>query len=701
MVRTLTRRVKGASDMKALRMWTITVLLGLSAILAGCGVSSSQALAKNNTDVGTHVQGKSPITKQAGTTTHGVKSLNETTINDLGPSPSVTAAEVVSQWKQANVAGGSPGAHMTPTVSASVHHAVNGAQLNTVTFVNATDGWVGGQGVLWHTTDGGAHFSVQYRGLQSIQSIDALNPSDVFAIGSSLHGTATRKIMSTINGGATWHYISVPGSVHRVDFLTAKIGYAIVGNANIGNTRLLRTEDGGQHWTIVHVPSAALEIGFAGPNNGWMYSYAGVLYHTTNSGMTWTTAIADLPSGFDFAQIRVVNSSNVWFLVAGMGGMSQQSYTVFHSTNGNSFTPVLALSTAGAGPAPGGVKHVPVGPGFDPGPMAAIGSSSAVVFGECPACGMGTVSMEATSDGGAHWTKSHTITGVQGIPTFHSLSFPSATDGWLVDGGFAGPSTLLHTTDGGQTWRPVYVTGHATPTEGISFVDATLGYGLGLPGDSGAVLITANSGHTWTQVGNLPLQLQGRDYGNVSPSPISFPTPTDGFVADSDGQVYHTQNGGKSFAQVDLPQVMGGYDTVYFANKNIGFAMSQFYPNRTEVTTDGGVQWKMFSAINLATAQDALAQQNVAPTLHTLIDAEAGNWVGSFGDIAWILGQNGQSYFQTTDGGREWTNYNFAPSQWPSPATMQFVNAKDGWMLSMNDALLHTTDGGKIWKVIG
>ncbi len=711
--------------MKVSHLWMMTALLGISATLAGCGVvtesvaptahapssppstqtttapqtkTTTQTQGSANTQTSTTTKSQSQSTQK--TVSHPTAATTGTAAVTITQPLSVTAATVAKEWPKANAIGGSPGAHMTTTVQSQVQGTAS-QTLNTVRFVNASVGWIGGNGVIAHTTDGGQFFTMQYHGKLNIQSLDAVNTADVFALGLGNANTNTKQLIASSDGGEIWHTITTPGSVHRVDFLSASVGYVIVGNGQKGTTKLYRTTDGGSYFTPITVPGAPMEMGFATLADGWVYTFSGALYHTTDGGSTWHQVLNHLPSSFDFAQLRVINANTAWFLIAGQGGMSQQSYSVFRTTNGTTWKPVLGVSTAGAGPAPGGATHAPQGPGSDPGPMAATGASSAVVVGECNACGMGTVSVETTSNGGQNWTKPRAITGVQGLPTFHSLSFPTATDGWLVDGSYSGPSTLLHTTDGGQMWQPVYLSGTVTPTLGFSFLTAQQGYGLGLPGDAGAVLVTTDGGESWHTMGNLPRQLEARYAGNVSSSSISFPTATDGYAIGSNGVVYHTTNGGRSFTQVNLPAIPGGYDTVYFANQNVGFAMSEFYPNRTEVTTDGGRHWTLSNARSLADAQDALAQENLAPTLHTLIGAESANWVGAHDNVAWLVGQNGQSIFVTQDGGAQWTNENFTTSQWPFPIAMQFVNANNGWMLSADGSLLRTQDGGKKWMTIG
>jgi photosystem II stability/assembly factor-like uncharacterized protein len=134
--------------------------------------------------------------------------------------------------------------------------------LESVSFVNASDGWaVGKRGVILTTSDGGTTWSAQTSGTKG--ELDGV----VFA--DSLHGYAVGQngvILSTNNGGATWiaqtsHTSQNLESVSTI--FDGPVAYGggefgvvpVTGDYNdaiaVGKNGVIRmTTDGGATWTI-------------------------------------------------------------------------------------------------------------------------------------------------------------------------------------------------------------------------------------------------------------------------------------------------------------------------------------------------------------------------------------------------------------------------------------------------------------------
>src|SRR5579864_1660032 len=73
-----------------------------------------------------------------------------------------------------------------------------------------------------------------------------------------------------------------------------------------------------------------------------------------------------------------------------------------------------------------------------------------------------------------------------------AVAYPASAqfNGWVVgDNG-----TILHTSDGGATWRP-QASGMSDALFGVSFVDTNNGWAVGEPA---AILHTSNGGATWS-----------------------------------------------------------------------------------------------------------------------------------------------------------------------------------------------------------
>ena len=71
----------------------------------------------------------------------------------------------------------------------------------------------------------------------------------------------------------------------------------------------------------------------------------------------------------------------------------------------------------------------------------------------------------------------------------HSVSFPTALDGWAC--GRRG--TILHTSDGGETWTP-QSSGTTYTLSSVFFVDTRNGWAVG---DGGTILHTVDGGENW------------------------------------------------------------------------------------------------------------------------------------------------------------------------------------------------------------
>lgn len=147
----------------------------------------------------------------------------------------------------------------------------------------------------------------------------------------------------------------------------------------------------------------------------------------------------------------------------------------------------------------------------------------------------------ATTDGGQSWNVAYTYNGPLTIFAFRFLEFPTAQTGYAV-GGRSGSSgsvaQVIKTTDGGQTW--------------------TL-----LPSLAGAVPMKAASA-------------------------VAFPDAQNGYVADVDGRLFRTQDGGVSWSIVAQGS-FGPFYGMYFTSPLVGYGVG--FDGNLRRTQDGGVSW--------------------------------------------------------------------------------------------------------------
>ena len=602
----------------------------------------------------------------------------------------LTAAAVQTVPPYGTLRTASPGVNRSATVMRIQPPVVSGG-FSAVDFWSTQIGWaVSGSGI-YGTRDGGKTFSREYISSNAqLSGIQALSSKDAWVFGYN-------SILRTTDGGGRWTVLAEPtgsGAISDVAFNSPTVGYAVTGSAPSGSTHVWRTTDGGQTWHPYQSPAGTSEVAWYGPRHGFLLTGAGGLYETANGGRTWrmTQKLPKVQGEYPASGRLIADGRHdAWLMLFGGAGMSQGSYAVFHTTNGATWRPVLGVSTAGAGPAPGGAGKAPVGPGSSPGGLAVVSPHVAYMSGGCEACGDGTVQLDGTANGGRTWSHGAVIFGASSNAYGNwSVSFPTKADGWL-----ATQTGLLHSTNGGRTWREALPL--APPTT-ASFVTPMVGYGVGVVGDANTVLRTTNGGRNWTPVGALPGHVAGLNDWNAGVW-VSFATTTDGY-ATLYGRVYRTVDGGRRWKLVNLPNKTGyGYALVQFLSPRLGVIGQPDYGGNqpTWTTTNGGATWHS-TARNLDSAMAGMVEpplrQRLATQARDAQTAQTGVWGNR---LAWLTTAYGNEIRLTADGGQKWTALRFPANFQPGVSELQFVTAQVGWLQTQFGVWYHTTDGGRVW----
>lgn len=362
--------------------------------------------------------------------------------------------------------------------------------LSSLHFANAQDGWTGGQGVILATSDGGASWRRQYVGTGNVTGFSFLSPTLGFA--------ATSAGLLKTDNGKTWSRVDAQ-PLYRVQFLNASEGFALEGQsqAQFSTYSLVATRDGGKLWRPL-AAGAVAQACFFGSRIG-IATVSGIggtfgVERTTDGGVNWSTPLSI--KGAVPIQLQCTKDGGAWLVAAASSeSMSQQSYSVFRSWNeGASWSAVIAVSTAGDGPAPGDTAGAAQGPGSSPGPIGAVDRTTATMTGTCAACSDGMASFATTTDGGTTWSAAtRPIAWLPSAPS--TLDMLTARVGWLLfSPGFGGGQEIVETTDGGAAWHTILLAGPPTPTVATAFVNARVGYGIGTTGDPLAVLHTQDGG---------------------------------------------------------------------------------------------------------------------------------------------------------------------------------------------------------------
>lgn len=341
----------------------------------------------------------------------------------------------------------------TPAASPSTS-PVDSAPLGKVTALRLADfesGWAGGEGWIARTDDGGHSWTTQLEHPYVVHQLFALNGQEAWATldtGDSKH----LNLLHTTDGGRQWTDAGTVPNRAFLHFVSTEEAFS--GNA--------RTTDGGTTWTTLKLPAAVVgDAYFHDVSNGWAVTQQPgkfAIMRTTDGGKSWKKAMSrDSESEVSGVVIRSAGKNDAWVELIGDSGMSQTSYTLFHTTDGGkTWIPVLANNQAGSGPAPGfemdAETKVPHNTGSSPGALYVVNPQTAFMGGQCRACDLPNT-MGKTTDGGKTWTN---LPGEFAGFGDQLIAAADANHIWWINTDAAEPSVMRTSSDGGSHWKEVY-----------------------------------------------------------------------------------------------------------------------------------------------------------------------------------------------------------------------------------------------------
>jgi photosystem II stability/assembly factor-like uncharacterized protein len=212
------------------------------------------------------------------------------------------------------------------------------------------------------------------------------------------------------------------------------------------------------HWTQVDVgPRDFKKVYFLNNRLGWLIGKAGVIYRTTDNGRSWQKQ--DSGTDYDMQQIQFANPLDGWAL----GRKEYSDAAVFLSTRD-------------------GGEHWYLMPGEEPAQVSVFS-----FINEYEGWALNNDSdILHTTDRGWHWTVQRSGTNDSLI----SIQFVNASEGWAVGDG------ILHTNDGGVTWRYQMPTANRDGGkyfDQVYFSDRQRGWALGFF----KVMFTNDGGARW------------------------------------------------------------------------------------------------------------------------------------------------------------------------------------------------------------
>jgi photosystem II stability/assembly factor-like uncharacterized protein len=231
------------------------------------------------------------------------------------------------------------------------------------------------------------------------------------------------------------------------------------------------------------------------------------------------------------------------------------------------------------------------------------------------------------------------------------IQFVTPTEGWatgfivqVTEAHASQMSTILHTTDGGRTWKPVkhWETYGLEVEPAFWFIDARHGWSAWPVAWSGSIemLRTGDGGRRWHKIG----------------------------VKDVNSE--------------------GPFTHLRFFDQHRGYGVtSTMDGGRFAVTSDGGTTWS------------SRPIEAGYPSAMVFLNPDLG-WMGSSAGDANV---ERPRVLRTADGGQTWSNGTFPNDTHGVPFDLFFLDAQHGWMVLGNGgqdasaSLLQTTDGGRTW----
>lgn len=169
--------------------------------------------------------------------------------------------------------------------------------LVAVYFTTADDGWVAGdKGYLASTSDGGRSWRpYSLNTTEDINEIYFRNEKNGYLV-------AGKKMFITHDAGVSWRETVLyrPGDFRNgtPEFLSIRfadkrrglvVGSVLNRAGEVIDSLVMRTEDGGESWSRIIVPSKAelFHLDYNGSSHGWIVGDEGVILATVNGGDTW------------------------------------------------------------------------------------------------------------------------------------------------------------------------------------------------------------------------------------------------------------------------------------------------------------------------------------------------------------------------------------------------------------------------------
>lgn len=281
--------------------------------------------------------------------------------------------------------------------------------LYAVAASDAQTAWaVGRLGTILHTLDGGYTWNQQASGVGcTLVSVSAVDRYSVWAAGAGV-------ILRSEDGGNTWTLLHEGWGFNAICGVDSYTAWAVGSHGEI-----LKTTDGGGNWTSQDSGTGESLRGISAvdADNAWAVGNGGIQLHTIDGGAKWLQErCASTGHVTDLNDVHAVDENTAWAVGSG----------VIRTTDGGASWMAQKLKGMFLG-------------------VAAISSEKAWVIGEKTA-------IHITEDGGKTWIIRESWKGDHCEPLgyYHGIAAADANNVWVVGGWVR----IAKTVDGGLNWIP-------------------------------------------------------------------------------------------------------------------------------------------------------------------------------------------------------------------------------------------------------
>ena len=256
-----------------------------------------------------------------------------------------------------------------------------------------------------------------------------------------------------------------------------------------------------------------------------------------------------------------------------------------------------------------------------------------------------------TVAGGKTWSR--VLEREEGGNNFSSIFFTNAKEGWAQTS-----NILLHSSDGGETWRP------ASPLPdrkhlGEGGAVGSIRLQTGQFSTSDRIYRSEDGGTNWTDISKMPRN----DF-----EPIFVLDPQHIWVAGDYGRYALSADGGATWQEPAMP-VKCKLRKIYFVSAKIGWILPSDHNGGPLATTDGGLTW--------ASQYAGAGQNRPLRDIHFVNERDGFLLVGS---------NRPDVVYRTSDGGAKWATIGQLPE---GRTAMSFPAVDEGWVVGPSGYVIH------------